>query len=242
MVSLDGHGADELMGGYSQVNRSLSFRLRNLLARLAPAHSTALRVSEVARSAILRARRQEFLRRSAGGAPVGLPTVGDQDELPEAWGAFSHRLYRMFHGRVLPTILRNFDRLSMAHGVEVRMPFLDWRLVTYTMALPDSSKNRDGFTKFVARQAMQGRMPESIRMQKIKVGFNSPMPTWLNDSLTPWLEGLIERSVPAFAEIIDEAALYAEVRRLSRQREWAWVSAGRIWPYLHLKWLLACVT
>ena len=33
---------------------------------------------------------------------------------------------------VLPTILRNFDRVSMAHGIEVRMPFMDWRLVTYT--------------------------------------------------------------------------------------------------------------
>ena len=67
----------------------------------------------------------------------------------------NRRLYRMFHGTVLPTILRNFDRLSMAHGVEVRMPFMDWRLVTYTMALPETSKSSDGYTKMVARQAMR---------------------------------------------------------------------------------------
>ena len=66
----------------------------------------------------------------------------------------NRRLYRMFHGTVLPTILRNFDRLSMAHGIEVRMPFMDWRLVTYTMALPDASKSSNGYTKMVARQAM----------------------------------------------------------------------------------------
>ena len=41
---------------------------------------------------------------------------------------------------VLPTILRNFDRVSMAHGIEVRMPFMDWRLVTYTMALPEDEQ------------------------------------------------------------------------------------------------------
>ena len=69
-------------------------------------------------------------------------------------GRPERRLYRMFHSTVLPTILRNFDRLSMAHGVEVRMPFMDWRLVTYTMALPESSKSADGYTKAVARRAM----------------------------------------------------------------------------------------
>ncbi|MDU0814777.1 asparagine synthase-related protein, partial [Bacillus siamensis] len=80
------------------------------------------------------------------------------------------------HSTTLPTILRNFDRLSMAHGIEVRMPFMDWRLVTYTMALPETSKSADGMTKVVARQAMANLMPESIRTARRKVGFNSPMP------------------------------------------------------------------
>src|SRR5438105_7128930 len=48
-----------------------------------------------------------------------LPVVGANDQLPPEWGALNRRLYQMFHGTVLPTILRNFDRLSMAHGIEI---------------------------------------------------------------------------------------------------------------------------
>ena len=57
---------------------------------------------------------------------------------------------------------------------------MDWRLVTYTMALPESSKSSDGYTKAVARRAMANLMPESIRTARRKVGFNSPMPEWLS--------------------------------------------------------------
>jgi asparagine synthase (glutamine-hydrolysing) len=145
----------------------------------------------------------------------------------------------MFHADVLPTILRNFDRLSMAHGVEVRMPFMDPRLVTYTLALPDASKAGDGYTKLVARRAMAGAMPESIRMNARKVGFNSPMPQWLNGPLAGWVQGLLEERVPAFDELIDTGSLKTAVTALAVRRGWDWVSAGRIWPYLHLKWLLA---
>ena len=81
-----------------------------------------------------------FLREGLRQLPPILPLVGDGDLLPDSWGSLNRRLYRMFHGNVLPTILRNFDRLSMAHGIEVRMPFMDWRLVTYTMSLPEASE------------------------------------------------------------------------------------------------------
>jgi asparagine synthase (glutamine-hydrolysing) len=165
--------------------------------------------------------------------------VGDGDALPGNWGGLNRRLYRMFHGTVLPTILRNFDRLSMAHGVEVRMPFMDWRLVAYAMALPDASKSADGYSKMVARRAMAGHMPESIRMGSRKVGFNSPMPEWLNGPLAAWVEALSNQSVPAFSELVDAADMQRTVQALSRRRAWDWESVGRIWPYLHLKWVLA---
>ena len=53
---------------------------------------------------------------------------------------FSQVLYEIFHITILPTLLRNYDRYSMANGLEVRMPFMDWRLVCYTFALPMQSK------------------------------------------------------------------------------------------------------
>src|SRR5271170_1135215 len=119
------------------------------------------------------------------------------------------------------------------------MPFMDWRLVTYTMALPQESKSFDGYSKMIARRAMANQMPEQIRMGRRKIGFNSPMPEWLNGPLADWTASLLDRKVPAFSEIADEAGLRKTVDRLTRSKRWDWVSVGRIWPYLNMKWMMA---
>ena len=90
----------------------------------------------------------------------------------------NRQLYDDFHHTVLPTILRNFDRLSMAHGVESRAPFMDWRLVCYAFSLPSQSKLSAGYTKRILRESMRGVLPESIRVRKSKIGFSSPMINW----------------------------------------------------------------
>ena len=239
LVSLDGHGADELMGAYQQENQSAAFRLKNILARVASNSPLARRSVDMLRAMTVKARGHYFLRGGPGAVPAQLSLVGDDDALPREWGALNRRLYRMFHSTVLPTILRNFDRASMAHGVEVRMPFMDWRLVTYTMALPEASKSSDGYTKMIARRAMAGRMPESIRMGRRKVGFNSPMPEWLNGPLSGWTASLLDRKVSAFAELVDEINLRKTVDRLTASKTWDWESVGRIWPYLNMKWMMA---
>jgi asparagine synthase (glutamine-hydrolysing) len=239
LVSLDGHGADELMGAYLQEGQSGAFRLRNILAGAASNSPLARRCIDILRAITVRAEGHYFLRGGLRGIPAELPLVGDGDALPSEWGALNRRLYRMFHSTVLPTILRNFDRVSMAHGVEVRMPFMDWRLVTYTMALPEASKSSDGYTKMLARRAMEGRMPESIRMGRRKVGLNSPMPEWLNGPLSGWAAALLDRNVPAFSELVDEVRLRKTVDRLTAAKKWDWESVGRIWPYLNAKWMMA---
>ena len=239
IVSLDGHGADELMGAYSQEGEPWSFRIRNFVARMTTPRSAWTGAIDVARALALMQRGHFFLRGGIAELPPLLSLVGESDRLPDDWGALNRRLYHMFHGNVLPTILRNFDRLSMAHGIEVRMPFMDWRLVTYTMALPDRSKNAGGYTKMVARRAMEDQIPDSIRMRARKVGFNSPMPDWLNGPLVGWVRSLSRRSVPAFDELFDVSKLNESISKLVDRRAWDWVSAGRIWPYLHLKWMLA---
>ena len=238
-VSLDGHGADELMGAYLQEGQSTTFRIRNAAAALTSRSQLAQRGIDFLRTQMIRRQGHYFLRGGLTAMPAALPLVAEDDELPNAWGALNRRLYRMFHSTTLPTILRNFDRLSMAHGIEVRMPFMDWRLVTYTMALPETSKSADGMTKVVARQAMANLMPESIRTARRKVGFNSPMPEWLNGPLAGWTNELLNRNVPAFAEFVDEAPLRKTVGHLTASRSWDWESVGRIWPYLNMKWMLA---
>lgn len=238
-VSLDGHGADELMGAYFQEGQSAAFRIRNAAAALMSRSRLAQRGIDFLRAQMISRQGRYFLRGGLTAIPAALPLVAENDELPDTWGALNRRLYRMFHSTTLPTILRNFDRLSMAHGIEVRMPFMDWRLVTYTMALPETSKSADGMTKVVARQAMANLMPESIRTARRKVGFNSPMPEWLNGPLAGWTAELLDRKVPAFAEFVDEAPLRKAVGHLTATQRWDWESVGRIWPYLNMKWLLA---
>jgi asparagine synthase (glutamine-hydrolysing) len=238
-VSLDGHGADELMGAYRQEGQSTSFRIRNALAGVSSDSEWARRGMDLLRALMLQRRGYYFLRGGLRDIPAQFNLVGDGDALPRDWGALNRRLYRMFHGTVLPTILRNFDRISMAHGIEVRMPFMDWRLVTYTMALPEASKSSGGYTKVIARRAMANQMPESIRMGRRKVGFNSPMPEWLNGSLSSWTADLLQQNVPAFAELVDEAGLRKAVNNLTISKTWDWESVGRIWPYLNMKWMMA---
>ena len=239
LVSLDGHGADELMGAYLQEGQSSVFRLRNALAGAASHSQIAKRAVDLLRTLRINRQGHYFVRGGLRDIPSAFKLVGDDDILPREWGALNRRLYRMFHSTVLPTILRNFDRLSMAHGIEVRMPFMDWRLVTYTMALPDESKSFGGYTKVIARRAMEGQMPKSIRLSRRKVGFNSPMPNWLNGPLSGWMDSLLRLKLPVFSELVDEVRLRDEVGRLTRSKVWDWGSAERIWPYLNLKWLLA---
>ncbi|HTO94438.1 MAG TPA: asparagine synthase (glutamine-hydrolyzing) [Bacteroidota bacterium] len=119
VVTLDGHGADELLGGY------------------------------------------------AGYLDVPV------DEL-------NGRLYSDVHRTMLPSILRNYDRCSMAHGVEVRMPLLDWRLVTFAFSLPPAAKIGGGFTKRILRDAVQGILAEPVRTRRSKIGFNAPLIEWFN--------------------------------------------------------------
>ena len=93
---------------------------------------------------------------------------------------------------VLPGILRNFDRATMAHGIESRMPLLDWRLVTFARSLPPDAKLGGGFTKRVLRDAIQGLVPEHIRLRRSKVGFNAPLIEWANGSLSPLLQAAMQ--------------------------------------------------
>ena len=237
-VTLDGHGADEMIGGYRQGGRNVAFALRNMIGDRAGGGSGSALVSDTAKIAALRFHRSYYLRGSGLAAPERLPIAAYTDRLPNHYSAFDRRLYAMFNASVLPTILRNFDRLSMAHGVEVRMPFMDWRLATYALALPAGMKADATHSKLVARQAMAGIMPESIRTATRKVGFNSQMPAWLNGSLGDWALRVLATPHDAFDAIVDRPALLSRVAALRRSQRWDWTSVGRLWPYINMKWYL----
>jgi len=83
-------------------------------------------------------------------------------------------------------ILCKVDRMSMAHSLEVRPPFLDHRICEFALSLPDELKVRGSQLKFVLRELMKDKLPISIVRRK-KVGFDIPAHDWLRGVLKPLL-------------------------------------------------------
>lgn len=79
----------------------------------------------------------------------------------------------------LESLLRYADRDSMAHGVEVRLPFLYHELVEFVFSLPDHYKIRDGWTKWILRKAFSRDLPKEIIWRKDKIGYEAPQVEWM---------------------------------------------------------------
>ncbi len=94
----------------------------------------------------------------------------------------------------LPALLRYIDRNSMAHGVEARVPYLDHRIVEFAFSIAEDWKMRDGFTKFVLREALKGLVPDEIRLSKVKLGFPTPLFSWMKGPMRFWIEEILQNS------------------------------------------------
>ena len=84
------------------------------------------------------------------------------------------------------------DRMSMANSLEVRCPFTDHQIVEFGLSIPFGWKYRLGNTKRIVREAMQGVLPESV-LRKKKMGFNPPLPQWINSELKPLIAEMLSR-------------------------------------------------
>ena len=81
-----------------------------------------------------------------------------------------------------PLLNTKSDRISMAHGVESRAPFLDSNIITYLFSLPSNTKVGNGFTKRILRDSMKELVPESVLKRTDKKGFQ-PSETWQKSSI-----------------------------------------------------------
>ena len=77
--------------------------------------------------------------------------------------------------------LRVEDRTSSAFSIECRHPFLDHRLVEFVLSLPESQIIRNGYTKYILRNAMKGIIPENIRNNRKKSATPIPFKNWINE-------------------------------------------------------------
>ncbi|MBI4567515.1 MAG: asparagine synthase (glutamine-hydrolyzing) [Planctomycetes bacterium] len=193
-VLVDGQGADELAGGYMHFLPA-AWRGANMAGRLFAA--PGLLATAWANRGVLaqypaalvweRIRGRPSARRALPLRPAW--TAGFATVQP-AWGErgadLNALLRRALTETSLPPLLRYGDRVTMAHGVENRCPFLDHRLVEFVAALPASVKIRGGATKWLFRRAALGLIPERIRRRRLKLGFPTPVGAWLRGSLVSW--------------------------------------------------------
>ncbi len=103
----------------------------------------------------------------------------------------------------MPELLHYEDRDSMAHSIESRVPFLDYRLAELVYSLPFSYKLHRGITKAVLRDALTGLLPDKIRNRYSKLGFVTPEDQWINNNFERYKEEL-KKSVKSLSGLLDE--------------------------------------
>lgn len=139
----------------------------------------------------------------------------------------------------IPTLLRYEDRNSMGHGVESRLPFMDYRLVELALALPARLKIANGFGKWAVRNITHSVVPDFVRLNRKKRGFDVTQ-SWISDglgavlrdrinsnhiSLAPYMKAgvdvnrcISDKALQANSNLLDEALMLAWLAQPLRQR------------------------
>lgn len=242
-VLLDGQGADEIFGGYGQYihwylqqrwraghwsvqrrelaqfreHQPVSWGLANYLAALFP---------QAAQSQLLSRQMQQIHR---------IPFIHRdylQSHHPEnlLYKPFVTSLRDLLYfdttmGR-LGELLRYADRNSMAHGRELRLPYLQHELVQWVFSLPDEWRMKEGYTKWILRKAMDPLLPAANCWQGRKVAFEAPQADWLR---TPAAQ---ERLASAKSDLVQSGILD---KRILQRRAAAPALADIDWRY----WVIA---
>jgi len=242
-VLLDGQGADETLAGYHKYykwywqelfrkrkllsSRELNaakelgiterFGWRNRVAALFPEFATLF----LERHYLLNALRQEDLTKDF----TQLQSKEAYYITPEIF-SLNGVLYfnTCMHG--LEELLRYADRNSMAHGREVRLPFLGHELVEFIFSLPANFKIRSGWTKWLLRETMKEKLPNEIVWRKDKTGFEPPQEQWIQN------EKVKELITDAKKILVDEKILNPEVIDKKIEAKPAHEADNYDWRYL----------
>lgn len=213
-VVLSGEGADELFGGYNIYREPLALNWFNNVPKLGK--TMVKRLAEKLPDDV---KGKSYLIR--GCTPIEERYIGNANMFGEDEKKFvmkNHRLDTHFTDVTLPLyersaayddvekmqyidihtwmrgdILVKADRMTMAHSLELRVPFLDKEVFDVARTIPASLKTAQKTTKLALREAMRGIVPDSILFRK-KLGFPVPIRVWLKDELYDWAKDLIRDS------------------------------------------------
>jgi asparagine synthase (glutamine-hydrolysing) len=125
------------------------------------------------------------------GAPHRSETLSGRAQSTNAF-AFAERAMLLDTTNYLPDdVLVKTDRASMAHGLELRAPFLDRRLFSFAWRLPLAQKISKGRGKLPLRSVLSRYVPNSV-FERPKQGFAVPVGRWLREDLRPWAAHLLD--------------------------------------------------
>jgi len=242
-VLLDGQGADEILAGYHKyykwywqelfIKRKLlssgelkkakergvdeKFGFKNIIAALFPDFASVF----LERQYLLHALKQEDLTKDF----VHLQSKEAYYTTPSIF-SLNGVLYfnTCMHG--LEELLRYADRNSMAHGREVRLPFLSHELVEFLFSLSSPFKIRQGWTKWILRKAMGNALPAAIAWRADKIGLEPPQRFWMQ---LPSVQEMIHE---AKRKLVNEKILTPEVMSKKIQPTSAYEKNNYDWRYL----------
>ena len=228
-VVLSGEGADEAMGGYALYRKILALdKLRRTAGPLASSFPklAQLPLGNRVRAYLRRAGRhiEDHYRGVVKGIPLetrlaltGFDRVrGTDSRLTETFRTYFKRveaaspLNRMLYADAkvwLPEdLLLKADKMTMATAVELRVPFLDHKLMEFTAALPDNVKVRGSQGKWILRQAMGTVLPPSI-LHRTKKGFPIPAESWFRFELRDFVRDTLLSRNSACRRFFDSQAI-----------------------------------
>jgi asparagine synthase (glutamine-hydrolysing) len=185
-VVIEGHGSDEQLGGYpymieaawKQALLTLRFKFAHTLYRTwLGTQNTALGQQPAASSLS-----KDIVMMTRGL----LRGVAKTLLAPRKWKylSFNALVGDSFNYKILPIVLRTFDRLPMAASLEARCPFMDYRVVEFIRALPLEYKVNEIGSKAILREVLKKYGHASIYQNRAKMGFASDIPTLLNETAT----------------------------------------------------------
>ena len=209
-VVLSGEGADELLAGYPKYR---AFLWSRKVAPFLPtagcqiggrlAHNITMQRAFASLGEQDRARAylnlaavfsgnelSALLREPTVGGPRAAEQIVSSYFSPEIDG-LSQLLNLDFHTWLPDDLLLKNDKMTMAHGVEARVPYLDHKLVELCARIPSRYKLKWNQEKVLLRKVMQGRLPERIRKRK-KTGFTVPLEQWMKGPMGKQVKGFFE--------------------------------------------------